>query len=120
MPTVKPNLTVVLIWGQSQKDKRPLLSSYMQTKRCACLNCGHLLTACGGPKGDDPPPDEGDFTICLYCSHLMVFRRDLSVRNPTSAEIISAAGDKSILEAMEFAHAIREYSKDQNEQKKNS
>jgi hypothetical protein len=65
-----------------------------------------------------PPPAEGTFVVCIYCSHLMVFKVDASVRNPTSAEIIEAAGDKDILEVMKFAHAFRKHVA--NEQKKNS
>jgi hypothetical protein len=91
----------------------------MRTKPCACLNCGHALTATGLIEDNNAVPGEGSFTVCLYCSHLMVFRGDLSVRNPNTAEIIEAAGDKEILKVMEFAHAFREYVKEQNEQKKN-
>jgi hypothetical protein len=90
----------------------------MQTKRCACLNCGHILSAAGTTEGDPVAPVEGSFTVCIYCSHLMVFKADLSVRNPNSAEIIEAAGDKNILEVMRLAHAFREHVA--NEQKKNS
>jgi len=91
----------------------------MQTKQCACLNCGHSLSASGTvADGVSAAPHGGDYTVCLYCSHLMVYKDDLSVRNPTSAEIIEAAGDKNILEVMKFASAFREYAA--NEQKKNS
>ena len=115
----KKRLTVMLIWGHNQRDNRPFLRSQMQTKRCACLNCGHLLSASGTIQdGVSAAPHEGDYTVCLYCSHLMVYRDDLSVRNLTSAEIIEAAGDKDILEVMKFASAFREYAA--NEQKKNS
>jgi hypothetical protein len=91
----------------------------MQTKPCACLNCGHSLSAAGVvEEGEGPKPNEGDYTVCIYCSHLMFFRGDLSIRNPNSAEIIEAAGDKNVLEVMKFASAFREYAA--NEQKKNA
>jgi DNA-directed RNA polymerase subunit RPC12/RpoP len=112
----KKVLTVVVIWGHNQGDNGPILRTWMRTPSCRCLNCGHKLNTVGTPDRDPSAiPDEGNYTVCLYCSHLMIFRPDLTVRNLTDAEVVEAAGDKELLEAMAFADAFRKWKKD-NEQ----
>jgi hypothetical protein len=108
----KKVLTVVVIWGHNQADNGPILRSWMRTALCKCLSCGHSLDSAGTPDRDQSAvPDEGCFTVCLYCSHLMVFKSDLTVRNLTDEEIIEAAGDKQLIEAMAFADAFRSWKK---------
>jgi hypothetical protein len=110
-------LTVTIIWGHNRRDHSPIMRKWMRTTHCACLACGHRIDATSTVKDETPAPKEGDFTICLYCSHLMVFTKNLRVRNLRGEEIIEAAGDKDILEVMKFTAAFKEWR--DNEQKKN-
>lgn len=72
-----------------------------------CVNCAKLLDAASMfTFGDEEAtPDEGDFTVCLYCRHLMVFNADLSLRNPTDDEIKLIAGDQRVVSTMELLGA---------------
>lgn len=85
----------------------------MRTPSCACINCGHLLTATSTPGPEEPTPGPGDLTVCLYCSHLMVFTDKMTVRRLTDAEMIEAAGDPALLEVMQFTQAFRDWKKDE-------
>ena len=65
---------------------------------CACLSCGEMMdgaTAVGEEGEIVPKP--GDFTVCMYCGHLMVFDDQLAFRNPSDAEIIELAGDERVV-----------------------
>jgi hypothetical protein len=59
-----------------------------------CLNCGKLLDAAAH---EDARPAAGDWTICLYCAHMMVFRDDLSLRSPSAAELAEMAGEPEVV-----------------------
>jgi len=61
-----------------------------------CLACGKLLDGATGIN-DDAHPDPDDWTVCIYCGHIMVFTRDLMLRNPTATEIRQIAGDSRIV-----------------------
>lgn len=61
-----------------------------------CLDCGKTVTAATPPKGaKKPKPD--DFTVCLYCGHVMAFDSDMTVRALTDAEMHEVAGNPEIL-----------------------
>lgn len=53
---------------------------------CRCLNCGHNVNKAASVD-DDMSPSPGDATICLYCSHIMIFTDDMAMRNPTDEEL---------------------------------
>jgi hypothetical protein len=74
-----------------------------------CPNCGKLCDAVTRIE-EDATPSPGDFTICLDCKHLMVFADDLTLRNPTDAEIVEAAGDPEILATQRFVQRYRKTS----------
>jgi hypothetical protein len=65
-----------------------------------CLNCKHKLNASDTLEDDRDAPEPGCFTVCMYCSHLMVFADDMSVREPTDAEIVAVAGHGELLQMM--------------------
>lgn len=73
-----------------------------------CPNCGHRLNRTSVPGPDDPVPQAGDVTVCLYCSHLMVFAEDMSLRAPNDAELIELAGRPDILRVMQFVREFQE------------
>lgn len=76
------------------------------TAECKCLNCGKRLKLASSIT-TDARPDPGDATVCLDCGHVMVFADDLSVREPTDAEVIELAGDADLLATQEMLAALR-------------
>ena len=60
-----------------------------------CLGCGEINDMAGTAADRDPEP--GDITLCWYCGHFMVFADDLTLRNPTGAEMLIIAGDPELL-----------------------
>lgn len=74
-----------------------------------CANCNELNDRAS--TFYDATPNPGDFSLCAYCGHLMVFADDLTLRNPTDAEMQEMAGDPRIialqLQRLEMKHALR-------------
>jgi hypothetical protein len=62
----------------------------------SCPSCGKKLNATNCV-GADNAPSEGDFTVCMYCGHLMAFGKNLQLRELTDEEMIDIAGDARIL-----------------------
>jgi hypothetical protein len=52
---------------------------------CDCPVCGKKLNRVSGVDNEGTP-SEGDFTVCIACSSLLVFMPDLTVRMPTVTE----------------------------------
>jgi hypothetical protein len=57
-----------------------------------CSSCGTLNNAASAV-GEDAGPSPGDATICMACGHIMVFREDLHLREPTIDELIQISSD---------------------------
>jgi len=72
-----------------------------------CLCCNKRLDMATAAADEDPRPEPGNFTVCMYCSHLMVYDAELKVRQPTDLEIIEAAGDPDLVRAMRVTGRIR-------------
>lgn len=119
MPLRKKMLTVAIIWGHNHADHSPFMSLWMRSTPCQCLHCNHPLTAVGMVERGDPAPSAGDFTVCLYCGHLMVFLADLTVRGPSDSEMLEIAGDRELLQVQAFREAFRKW-KQEHEQKAKS
>lgn len=66
-----------------------------------CTNCGKQLDAALMVGDDGSTPQPGDITLCAYCSHVMAFAEDLTVRELTDDEILIVAGDKRLLIAQD-------------------
>jgi hypothetical protein len=82
----------------------------MLTTRLAehhCPNCHTPLSAVTHPTTDATPSD-GDFSVCLYCGHVLVIEGGC-VRNPTDAEITEIAGNSDLKAAVEMAHQFRQW-----------
>ena len=73
-----------------------------------CPACGHRITS-ASHVATATAPVPGDFTVCLYCSTLLTFADDLSLRNLTDAEMIEAAGDKEVLATMRFVNEFQKW-----------
>jgi hypothetical protein len=56
------------------------------------LSCGKMLDGCMAVEADGGP-SPGDFTVCIYCGHIMAFADDLTLRELTGDEIHAIAGD---------------------------
>jgi hypothetical protein len=61
-----------------------------------CTNCGKLCDAAAYAGAGEATPSPGDFTICFYCGHLMLFDDRLHLRDPTDAEVVEAAGHSDV------------------------
>jgi hypothetical protein len=77
-----------------------------------CLHCGQILDGAatlpdGSKHAGIPGPVPGNATVCIACSHLMIFTEDMSLREPTPEEIEQLAGDSTLTETMKFLHHIR-------------
>lgn len=68
-------------------------------KESPCTNCGKVNDAATALDGDIQP-EPGDVAVCLYCHHLMVYGDGLTLRDPTSDELIDMAGDPDVLRTM--------------------
>jgi hypothetical protein len=69
-----------------------------------------VLDGAAAARGNNKPKP-GDFSICIECSHLMVFADDLSLRDLNDEEMHVIAGDKSMLAVMAALVRIRKAKK---------
>lgn len=75
--------------------------------RCNCLDCGYPMDAASNPfTGHKPSP--GDVSICLECGHIMVFKKNLTIRNPRGKEFHAIAGDERIIAIQKARVAIQD------------
>ena len=88
-----------------------------RTKPSSCLNCGHLVDAVSVAGAAQPPARPGDFTVCLYCSHIMALDADLQVRALTDDEIVEIAGNPELLEMQAAVAAWRKANEARREQR---
>lgn len=49
----------------------------------------------------------GQVSVCMYCSHIAIFNRDNTLREPTVAELEILRHDKSLMKALRILHDIR-------------
>lgn len=54
-------------------------------KQCHCPNCNKLIDAVTEVTGDSTP-DPGDYTVCAYCLHVLVFNDDLTPVKPNKKQ----------------------------------
>ena len=66
-----------------------------------CLACDQLLNHASDNE-TATAPSVGDYTYCLYCHHLMVFDKDLRLREMTVQEEIDSETDPAVAEIREF------------------
>jgi hypothetical protein len=69
----------------------------MELKTSACLACGKILDAASCIDDTGHAPGPGDITICFSCGHVMAFADDTSLRELTSDEMYTVAGNPVIL-----------------------
>ena len=67
------------------------------TKESECPSCGEILCAAAGSR----QPSAGDFSVCQRCANVMIFNADLSLRQPTAAELAYAQANHDIAGAID-------------------
>lgn len=70
---------------------------------CACLMSG----ASNAQAGVHERPEPGDWSVCAYCTTVLVFNADLSVREATEAEL-READPKNVAEIRRAQAVFRE------------
>lgn len=88
-----------------------------RTQPCHCLNCGHLVDAVSVVGDEEPTATPGDFTVCLYCGHVMALDDKLQLRELTDAEMIEVAGNPELLEVQRLVAAWRKDNEGRREQR---
>lgn len=59
-------------------------------KACPCTVCGRLMEgATPMDAAEHVTPRPGDVAICFDCQHVMLYADDLTLRDPTDAEIVT-------------------------------
>jgi hypothetical protein len=66
--------------------------------RSECLNCGHPLDRATSATGDHTAKP-GDVTLCIRCSHIMIFTDEMGFRDPTEKELADIAADADVMRA---------------------
>ena len=84
------------------------MSSVTRTPVNRCLNCRKKINAASPVDPHARPPEPGDIAICLDCAHVQIYADDMTVREPTDAEIVEIAGDPEMVQAVEM---IGEYNR---------
>lgn len=79
----------------------------IRVKGVPCANCGELMNAIGRVENDEtPPPNDGDFAVCLYCSHIHLFEKG-KIRDSTPAERDEFASNPDVMEVLMFNRAFQ-------------
>lgn len=70
-----------------------------------CTHCGKMMNDATSLDGDeDYRPEPGNVTLCIYCCNIMVYADDLTLRDPTAAEIetMKQTGEWAYVEHMQY------------------
>lgn len=72
----------------------------------SCPNCGHIHNGALAANSD-VPPKPGDFTICMDCRAVSVYDADMSLKEPSEADLLDmplvdiARAQKALKDVME-------------------
>lgn len=69
------------------------MSEATSTPQNACWACGYGIDSAADARDEDARPREGSWSVCLNCGAALVFRADLTVREPTRAELQAAPAE---------------------------
>jgi hypothetical protein len=75
------------------------MHTHTHTPRIPCRYCKALNNCAYDPNGE-LTPQNGDFTICLYCGELSVFDEQLLLCKPTKEEYLEAISDTQLFKAI--------------------
>jgi ribosomal protein S27E len=77
----------------------------------SCPSCGKTLDMATGATGRHRPK-EGDFTVCFYCGHVLVFGEGLKLHEPNDREMHAVAGNKLLLRMQQVrVEALKRFEK---------
>ena len=74
--------------------------------RTHCQVCGHLFDEASGI-GTNHRPRPGNVALCIMCSNPMIFKNDLTLREPTFAERLEIENDPEIKMVREAQRRIK-------------
>jgi hypothetical protein len=79
------------------------------TSLSICSSCGKSNDAVTHLDNKNLRPCEGDVSVCLSCNHVQIFKSDLTLRDPTSAEWDAMFKDLYFMRLIQFnARRLRE------------
>lgn len=67
-------------------------------QRCPNRDCGHLLTALGGPAGQKP--EAGSIIVCGYCHGVLMMKDDFTARGLTTDEMNELIADTDTMDKL--------------------
>jgi len=72
-----------------------------------CPECGNKNDSGLGIEHEALIPREGDASICIVCGHVMIFKADGALREPSEDELIEIMRSKTVREMMAALAVIR-------------
>lgn len=75
-----------------------------------CTSCNKKVDCAAGV--DDVAPQEGDFSLCLDCGHIMAFNKELILRDLTEEEVVMIAGNEEMLRMQKFIALYKKVKKE--------
>jgi hypothetical protein len=63
------------------------LSTKLTASPCPYCGCRLNATTAADPRKPDAAPAPGDYTICFYCTQILVFGDDMTLRAPRTDEL---------------------------------
>jgi hypothetical protein len=80
-----------------------------------CTNCGENIDAANPVNGGRSPQPE-DIALCFYCHHLMIYGKEMKLRNLTDEEVVEIAGDSEVVHAMTMLGKFKRWEEGHNAQ----
>ena len=75
--------------------RRPHQRPHHRLPPSTCPQCGKLRDSATHIEGD-PVPVAGDIGICIYCGHTAIYKRDMTLRQPTRREQIEIDNNQEV------------------------
>ena len=82
------------------------LSKRRRMPKIECMGCGKGLDAVSAVDSNNRP-SPGDFSMCIYCGHVMIYCDDGTLRKPTESELVDIAGDELLIEMRRVCYDIK-------------
>lgn len=77
-----------------------------QLEKTTCPKCKHKLDAATHAGLEDCQPKKNDLTVCLYCSSILIYKPNLTLREATEKDLKKL--DESLLFELKKAKAMAE------------
>lgn len=83
-----------------RKAEKPFLGKNVRVPESICNECGHTLDSATA-FGHNSKPRSGNLSICVKCSHLYIFGKDLKLRELNAKEMVKWAGSPELTQLTE-------------------